>query len=67
VAFGAHAAVGQDLGDGVLGRRALFGLVGFAQRADVVHRVEVADVLQRVGDAFDQIFFPDCHHFRHCR
>jgi hypothetical protein len=30
VAFGAHARVDQDLGDGVLGRRRFLALVGFA-------------------------------------
>jgi hypothetical protein len=31
VAFGAHARVGQDLRDGVLGRRAFLALVGARQ------------------------------------
>jgi hypothetical protein len=57
--LGAHPAVGQDLRDRVLRRRALFGLIGNAQRADIVHRVIVADELQCVGDALDQIGFAD--------
>jgi len=63
--FGAHAAVGEDLRDRVLGGRALLGLVGFAERPDVVHRVIIADVLQGVGDTFDQVVFADGHHFGH--
>ena len=65
VALGAHAAVGQDLRDGILGSGALFGLIGLAQRADIVHRMEIADVLQRVGDAFNQVILGDCHHIGH--
>jgi hypothetical protein len=65
VALRAHAAVGQDLGDGILGGGALLGLVGLAQRTDVIHRVKVADVLQRIGHTIDKIRFPDRHHFRH--
>jgi hypothetical protein len=55
LAFGAHARVGQDLRDRVLGGRALLGLVGARQVLDVVGRVVVADVLQRGGDGFDQV------------
>ena len=62
VPFGAHPAVGQDLRDRVLRRRALFRLVGIAQRADIIHRVVIADELQRVGDAVDQIVLADGHH-----
>jgi hypothetical protein len=36
LAGGAHLAVGQDLGDRVLGRRALLALVGARQVGDVV-------------------------------
>ena len=55
VAGRAHLAVGQDLRDRVLGRRALLALVGARQVGDVVGRVVVADVLQRGGDGFDQV------------
>jgi hypothetical protein len=65
VAFGAHAAVGQDLGDRILRRRALFGFIGFAQRADIIHRVIVADELQGIGDAVDQVLLADGHHVGH--
>jgi hypothetical protein len=64
VPFGAHAAVGENLGDGVLGRRALLALVGGAERLDVVERVIVADVLEGVGDALDEVFLLDSGHFR---
>jgi hypothetical protein len=62
LAFGAHAAVGQDLRDRVLGGRALLELVGAAERLDVVERVVVADVLQRIRDALDQVFLLDDGH-----
>jgi hypothetical protein len=62
--FGAHAAVGQNLGDGVFGGRALLALVGSAERLDVVQRVIVADVLEGVGDALDEVFLLDGCHFR---
>ena len=55
VAGGAHAAVGQDLRDGVLGRRRGFFVVGARQVRDVVGRVVVADVLQRGVDGFDEV------------
>jgi hypothetical protein len=55
LAGGAHLAVGEDLRDRVLGRRALLALVGAGQVGDVVGGVVVADVLQRGGDGFDQV------------
>ena len=39
----------------VLSRRALFGLIGDAKRADIIHRVIVANKLKRVGDALDKV------------
>ena len=66
VPLGAHPAVGQDLGDRVLGRRPLLRLIGVAERADIIHRVIIADILERIGDALDQIRFPDDRH-RHGR
>ncbi len=54
--------VGQDLRDRILGGRALLRLVGAGQAADVVRRVVVADVLQRGGDAFDQVGLADRRH-----
>jgi hypothetical protein len=62
VAFGAHAAVGEDLRDGVLRRGALFELIGAAERLDVVERMVVADVLQRIRNALDQVFLFDDGH-----
>ena len=59
VPLGTHPAVGQDLRDGVLGGRALLFLIRIAQRADIIHRVKIADILQRVGDAFDDVVFRD--------
>ncbi|OIQ77859.1 hypothetical protein GALL_404420 [mine drainage metagenome] len=54
-AFGAHAAVGEDLRNRVLGGGALFARVGLGEVGDVVGRVVVADELQRRGDAFHQV------------
>ena len=62
----AHAAVGQDLGDGVLGRRALLCLIGFAERADIIHRMIIADELERVGYAVDQVGGFDERHLTLC-
>ena len=62
LAFGAHAAVGQDLRDRVLRGRALFEFVCAAERLDVVERVVVADVLQRIRNALDQVFLFDDGH-----
>jgi len=67
MAFGAHPAVGQDLRDRILRGRALFRFIGRAQRADIIHRVIVGDVLQRVGDTVDQIVFAYRHHIGHAR
>src|SRR5690606_24736090 len=53
VAFGAHARVDQDLRHRVLGRGRFLALPGGGEVADVVDRVVVADVLQRVGDGLD--------------
>src|SRR5690606_3995375 len=61
-AFRAHARVGQDLRDRVLGRWRLFALVGAGQVGDVVGGVVVADVLQGSGDAFNEIVVADGRH-----
>ena len=58
----AHAAVGQDLRNCILRRRALLCLIGFAQGPDIVHRMIVRDILKGVRYALDQILFRyDCH------
>ena len=62
VAFGAHARIDQDLGDGILRRRRLLALVGGGEVLDVVHRVVVADVLQGIGDGLDEVFLLDRGH-----
>jgi hypothetical protein len=59
VPLGAHPAVGQDLRDRILGGGALLGLIRFAERTDIIHRVIERDELQRVGHALDQIGFAD--------
>jgi hypothetical protein len=62
MAFGGHAGVGQDLGDGVLGSGAFLAIIGFAERLDVVQRVVVTDVLESIGDGLDQVFLFDGGH-----
>ena len=55
VAGGAHAAVGQNLGNRVFGGWAFLGLIGARQVGDVVCGVVVADVLQGTGNGFDEV------------
>jgi hypothetical protein len=62
--FGAHLAAGQDLRHGVLRGRALLQLIDTAERCNVVERVVVADVLERILDAPDQVFLLDDGHVR---
>jgi hypothetical protein len=62
LAFGAHAAVGEDLRNRILRGGALFELVGAAEGLDVIERVVVADVLKRISNALDQIFLFDDGH-----
>src|SRR5699024_6352516 len=59
VAFGAHARIDQDLRHRVLRRRRLLALVRGGEVPDVIHRVVIADVLQRVGDGLDEVLLPD--------
>ncbi len=62
LAFGAHARVGQDLRDRVLRGGALFAFVRTRKMADVIGRMVVADVLQRGGNALDQIGLANARH-----
>src|SRR3546814_6099908 len=61
VPLGAHAAVRQYLRHRVLRGGRHFAFVRGAERADIVHRMEIADVLERVGDRFDEVVFADDH------
>src|SRR5690606_13141872 len=67
--LGAHARVGQDLGNGVLGRRAFLALVGARQVLDVVGGMVITDELHRVGHGLDQVIFLDegCHNGLGCK
>jgi len=60
--LGGHARIREDLRDCILRSRRLLALVGVAERADVVERMVVADVLEGVGDALDQVFLADRGH-----
>ena len=62
MALGAHAGVDEDLRHGVFGGGGLFALVGAGEVGDVVDGVVVADVLERVGYAGDEIFLADDGH-----
>src|SRR6266704_834682 len=62
VTLGAHARVGEDLRDRVLRRGRALALVGAREVPDVVARMVVADVLERVGDALNEVFLPDRGH-----
>ncbi len=67
VAFGAHARIDQDLGHRLLRGRRLFALIGSVEALDVIDRVVVRDVLQRVGDGLDEVFLLDrCHDLLAC-
>ena len=61
-AFGAHARVGENLRDRVLRRWALFAFVRTREMTDVIRRMVIADVLQRAGDAFDEVGLPNVRH-----
>ncbi len=65
VPLGTHPAVGQDLCDRILRCGSLLGSIGIAQRTNVIHRVVVGYKLQRIGHAFDQVFFADRYHVAH--
>src|SRR5690606_25769829 len=57
--FGAHARIGQDLGDGIFGRRTFLALIGARQMFDVISRVIKTDELYGVCDRLNQIAFFD--------
>ena len=58
----AHARIDQDLRNRIARRRVFLALVGFVHGSNEVQRVIVGNVLQRVGDAFDQIVLLDNGH-----
>ena len=62
MAESAHLAVGQDLRDGIFGRRALLALVGTGQVRNEISGVVVADVLQSGSDRFNQVVLADRGH-----
>src|SRR5215208_5823286 len=62
--FCAHARVGKNLRDCILGSRRFFARVCFTQRVDVIHRMVVRDELQRLGDAVVEVVLPDGGHER---
>ena len=62
LAFCRHAAIGENLSDGVASRWALFSLVGCAECPNIVEWMVVADVLEGISDALNKIVFADCRH-----
>src|SRR5690606_2495918 len=59
LAFSAHARVRQDLGNRILGCRALFALIGACQVLDVISRMVVADELHGIRDGLNEVVFFD--------
>jgi len=55
VVGGAHAGVNEDLGHSVLGRGGGLFFPGNFECADIVHGVEIGNVLEGVGDALDEV------------
>src|SRR3546814_12330364 len=43
----------------ILGGGRHLAFVGRAERTDIIHRVKIADVLERVGDGLDEVVFAD--------
>ena len=62
MAHRAHARIDQDLRDGVARGRVLLAPVSLVHAADKVQRVVIGNVLQRVGNAVDQIVLLDGGH-----
>ena len=56
---GGETGIGQNLPDGIFGRRALLPAVGLGQRLDEARGVVDRDILKRVGDTADNIFLAD--------
>ena len=62
LAQGAHARIDQHLAQGRFGRWRFLLAVGFGHGADEIRRMVIGDVLQRVGDALNQmLLLNDCH------
>lgn len=57
MAFGGHAGVDQDLGQGILGGRVDLPVIGGLGGMHEIEGVVVGDVLQGVGDGIDKILF----------
>ena len=62
MALGAHAGVGEDLRDRVLGRGRLLALISAGERLQIIARVIVGDELQGVSDTLDEVGFFDRGH-----
>src|SRR5690606_9251419 len=64
VTGGAHARVDQNLRHGITRCRRLLALIGLMHRLDEVYGMVVGDILQRIGNALDQIILLDNGHSR---
>jgi hypothetical protein len=52
----------SDLGNRILGRRAFLALIGSAQSLNVINGMVVADELEGIGNALNQVFLTDSRH-----
>jgi hypothetical protein len=64
MAFGAHARIGKDLRDRVLGSRRFLDCIGVGKRLDVIDRMVLGNILQRFGYTLDQVLLLDRRHGR---
>ena len=64
VAFGTHAAVDQNLRHGVFSGGVFFFFPSLGERLDVVYRMVIADKLESIGNALNEIFLLDDSHGR---
>src|SRR6185437_16380870 len=65
MALGAHARVDQNLRHGIARGGRFLQLIRASEITNVVRRMIVADVLECVGHALDEVVLPDCRHCSH--
>jgi hypothetical protein len=62
MALCAHSTVREDLRNRILCSRALLAIMGSPERLDIVKRVVVADELECISNALDEIFLTNWAH-----
>ena len=60
--FGAHATIGQNLGDSILGAVTLLQFISLAHGGNKIFRVVVGDELKCVCNALNQVVLFDIGH-----